>query len=143
MKISLYILFLFFSVTAFSQKNDEIRLMANTRSLHQAVFVSKDSMALDKLFSEKLSYGHSGGKIENKLEALNGIVNNRSVYEQLTSGTTSVWLNDKTAVTRYSMSADERTKEGKVSSLKLHIMLVWAKEKKDWKLMARQAVKIN
>jgi ketosteroid isomerase-like protein len=143
MKKTVCILFLLISVSGFCQKNEEVVLISNARSLHRAVFITKDSAELEKLFSDKLSYGHSGGRIENKQEAIQGIIHNASVYEQLNLGPTSIWMEGKTAVTRYNMSANEKTKQGKINPLKLHIILVWSKEKKDWKLIARQAMRLS
>lgn len=143
MKKILCILFLLISVSVFGQKNDEVALLSNARALHRAVFITKDSVELNRLFSDKLSYGHSSGKIENKQEAMHGIIHNTSVYEQLNAGPTSIWINEKNAVTRYNMEANEKTREGKINPLKLHIILVWSKEKKDWKLLARQAVRMG
>ena len=37
----------------------------------------------------------------------------------------------------------ETKPDGKSTELKLNILQVWIKEKKDWKLMARQAVKVS
>ena len=133
----------FISVMALAQNRDEIAVLNNARSLNNAVFVKKDSITLEKLFSEKLSYGHSSGKIENKQEALRGILGNQSMYAEVNLGPTSLWIEDKTAVTRYLLMATETTKEGKVNPLKLHIMLVWTKDKGGWKLLSRQAVKVS
>ena len=143
MKKWFYILLMVLPVQVFGQNREEIAVLANARLLHTTVFKTKDSATLVKLFSEKLSYGHSGGKIESMKEAMEGIIHNTSVYEDLNLGPTSIWMDDHTAITRYMMTANEKTKDGKINSLKLHIVLVWAKEKKEWKLLARQAVKVQ
>ena len=141
-KIS-FILCFFVSIVAIAQTRDEIAVLNNARDLNNAVFVKKDSIMLEKLFSKKLSYGHSGGKIENRQEALHGIVSNQSTYSDVNLGPTNLMLEEKTAVTRYVLTATELTKEGKTNQLKLHIMLVWVKTKGGWKLLSRQAVKLS
>ena len=140
-----FILFfnLLISLIAVGQNKDELAVLNNARSLNNAVFVTKDSLTLDKLFSDKLSYGHSSGKIENRQEAMRGILGNLSTYADVNPGPTSLWIEEKTAVTRYVLSANETNKEVKVNPLKLHIMLVWTKEKGGWKLLSRQAVKLS
>lgn len=143
MKKFFVVLLLFSSVTVWAQNKDEIAVLANTRSLFQTVFGSKDSVTLEKLFAKELSYGHSGGKLENRQQALQSIVHNASTYANQEMGPVQVWIKDKTAVTRHTMSANETTKDGKVNALKLHLMLVWVKEKGGWKLIARQAVKVQ
>jgi hypothetical protein len=143
MKQPLLLIALLVSSFAFAQSKAEIELLANARSLNQAVFVNKDSASLDRLFSEKLSYGHSSGKLETKQEAIYNITRNTSTYADVNLSATSVWIEGKTAVTRYILMANEMNKEGKVNLLKLHILLVWAKEKKGWRLLARQAVRLS
>ena len=134
--------FLFVAITIHAQSKEEVTLLANARAVSTTVFGTKDSATLERLFSDKLSYGHSGGKIENKTEAVHNITHNPSIYTEVNLGATSIWINGSSAVTRYTMTATETTKDGKVNALKLHIVLFWAKEKKEWKLLARQAVKI-
>jgi hypothetical protein len=130
------------ALTAFAQNKDEITVLANTRSLHHAVFSAKDSAMLEKLFAKEVSYGHSGGKVENREEAIRGITQNKSTYADLAMGGITIQLNGSAAVTRHTMTADEVTADGATKPLKLLIMLVWIKEKNEWKLMSRQAVKI-
>ena len=140
-KLMLFICF-FLSLSAPAQNKDEITVLNSARSLNNAVFIKKDSALLEKMFSSKLSYGHSGGKIENRQEALAGILGNQSSYADVSLGPTSLTIEDKTAVTRYVLTATETTKEGKTNPLKLHILLVWVKEKSGWKLLSRQAVRL-
>ena len=140
----LIVLFLFAcSLSAFAQSGSETQLLANARSLHQAIFGTRDSLVLDRLFGEKLNYAHSGGKLENRTEAIHNIVHNASSYTEQTMGPVSVWIEGKTGVTRHQMTANEIKKDGTVVPLKLHILMVWTKEKKGWKLLARQAVKMG
>src|SRR5688500_18891102 len=113
MKKIMSFLCLFVSLAVLGQSKDEIAVLNHARELNNAVFVKKDSALLAKLFSAKLSYGHSGGKIENRQEALNGILGNQSTYTDVNLGPTSLMLEDKTAVTRYIFTATETTKEGK------------------------------
>ena len=129
-------------LAASGQSRDEVAVLSNTRALQHAVFLTKDSVSLAGLFSEKLSYGHSGGKVESREEALTNIIRNPSTYSGFEMSGISVWIGGPTAITRHIMTATEQTKEGKQNPLKLHIMLVWNKEKGKWKLMGRQAVKV-
>ena len=143
MKKLILVLGLFFSFAGFAQQKDEVDVLSGARALHLAVFRDKDSASLQKLFSDKLSYGHSGGKLETKTEAIRNISRNMSVYEDLAMSPVSVWIEGQTAIARYQMSANEKTIDGKLNPLKLYILLVWVKEKNDWKVIARQAVKGN
>ncbi len=142
MKTSALFISLFLFCSAIGQNKNEIALLENARLLNSAVFVQKDSLVLSSLFSDKLSYGHSGGKVENRSEAIRGILSNQSMYTEVKLSETSVWTEDKTAVTRYTMQAIETKKDGTAAPLKINILLVWVKMKGSWKLLARQAVKL-
>lgn len=133
---------LFIVVNASAQSKEEIAVLSKARLLHSTVFQTKDSAVLAGLFTAKLSYGHSGGKIEGKEAAISGIIRNQSTYADLQMGGITVIIEDNTAITRHTMTATETNNEGKVNQLKLHIILVWVKEKKDWKLLGRQAIKL-
>jgi ketosteroid isomerase-like protein len=134
---------LFAALSAAAQDRNEIAVLANVRAVHMAVFQNKDSVALDRLFAQGLSYGHSSGKIENREEAIRNASRNKSVYNDLTMGPVSVVIQNKTAVTRHLMTASEQTADGKLNPLKLHVMMVWVKERRSWKLLSRQAVKVT
>ena len=143
MKQIVTLFFLLMALAAHAQSKEEVMLLANARAVSTTVFGTKDSATLVRLFSDKLSYGHSGGKIENKTEAIHNISHNQSTYSDVNLSATSIWIDGPSAVTRYTMTATETTKDGKVNALKLHIVLFWTKEKKEWKLLARQAVKLT
>ena len=67
-----------FMGTVFCQSKDEIAVLANSKRLHQIVFGTKDSVALEGLLAKSLTYGHSSGKVQNRAEAIDGIVHNKS-----------------------------------------------------------------
>ena len=134
---------LFVSFVLHAQNRDEIAVLNNARSLNDAVFKTKDSSTLERLFASSLSYGHSSGKVENRQEAMRGILSNRSSYADIELSPTGLWIRGTTAVTRYILTTNETNAEGKINPLKLHIMLVWVKEKKEWKLLSRQAVRVT
>lgn len=126
----------------FAQSKDEVEVLANSRRLHQVVFGTKDSVALDQLLAKTLTYGHSSGKIQNRAEAIDGIIHNKSTYTDTSLKSYNVMLNDDMAIVRYSMRETETNAEGKAVPLRLAIMLVWVEEKGKWKLMGRQAVRL-
>lgn len=134
---------IFFSLAATAQGRNDAAVLGQNRLLHTAVFETKDSLTVASLFSEKLSYGHSGGKIESKAAAIQGIIHNASTYFELSMGGTSLWMEGNTAITRHSMTANEKKADGTVHPLHLHIVCTWVKEGKTWKLLSRQAVKLG
>lgn len=112
-------------------------------AVHKAIFVNKDSLALEAAIASELSYGHSGGKVEDRKEMISNVAKSKSVYTNLDAKVLSVSVHGKTAVSRYLLTGTETKPDGKATELKLNILQVWVKEKKVWKLLARQAVKVS
>jgi hypothetical protein len=128
---------------AFGQSKQETEILANSRRLHQTVFGTKDSSALEELFASTLTYGHSSGKIQNRAEAIEGVVHNKSTYTDTSLKSYNTMINDNAAIVRYVMRETETNAEGKAVPIRLSIMLVWVKEKGKWKLSGRQAVRLT
>jgi hypothetical protein len=141
-KYLLLILWVISCSFVFSQSKQEREVLANSRLLHKTVFGNKDSSALEELFGPTLTYGHSGGKIQNRAEAIDGIVHNKSTYTDTSVKSYTVMINDDAAIVRYVMRETETNAEGKAVPLRLAIMLVWVEEKGKWKLFGRQAVRL-
>src|SRR3954471_16667820 len=83
MKQTLVILFSLLTVVVYGQSKKDREALANSRMLMTAVFDTKDSVTLDKLFASSMTYGHSSGKIQTRAEAIHGIITNKSVYIEL------------------------------------------------------------
>ena len=136
----------FIVVAAFGQKalakqGDEAVVLERVQLLNNTVFGTKDSATLDGLLAKELSYGHSGGKIENRQEALHAASTNVSTYAGLGMTGFSVSFTGKVAIVRYIVAVEQIT-NGTGVKLNLGMLQVWVKEGKQWKLTARQAVKV-
>lgn len=144
MKRSFTIAFLLVAaLTGFAQSKKEQQLIERTYLLSHTVFGTKDSLTLEDLFAKKASYGHSGGKVETREEAVRNISKNKSVYTDTTVSNISVVIDDDVAVVRHLFKAKENKADGSVTPLNFTMMLVWVKEKGRWRLMGRQAVKLS
>lgn len=128
----------------FAQSKDEKALVERTYLLSHTVFGSKDSLTLEDLFAKKLSYGHSGGKIETRAEAVTAISRNKSVYTDTAVSNVKVEVyDDDVAIVRHLFKAKENKADGTVTPLNFTMMLVWVKEKGKWRLLGRQAIKLS
>jgi ketosteroid isomerase-like protein len=134
---------LMLAFACFSQTKEEQRVTDAVMTVHKAIFVNKDSMSLENLIASELTYGHSGGKVEDRKEMINGVAKSKSVYTNIEAKVQSVSVHGKTAVSRYILTGTETKPDGKATELKLNILQVWIKENKVWKLFARQAVKLS
>ena len=129
--------------TGFTQSKQEQALIGRTYLLSHTVFGSKDSLTLEKLFAKQSTYGHSHGNLQTRQEAIASISKNRSVYADTAVSNIQVLINDNVAIVRHLFKAKETNKDGKVTPLNFSMMLVWIKEKSEWKLLGRQAVSLN
>lgn len=123
-------------------QSKEQQVLKKVEELNNAVFVTKDSAAMDRLVSEKVTYGHSSGVIESKQAMVRHASANKTTYADIAVTEGSVVIKKKTAIVRHIFSATQ-TADGKTSPLKLIILQVWMKEGSKWKLYARQAVKFD
>jgi hypothetical protein len=143
MKKILVLLFCLISVASFAQYKSVKQVSDKAIELHKAIFIDKDSLALESLLSYEVNYGHSGGKVENRKEVIDNASHNKSTYTDIKTEINQVIVNDNTAVVRCFLIGTETKEDGKVIPLKLSILQTWTKVKKNWKLMGRQAVKFN
>ena len=131
--------FLFFLTNASAQKNE--LLLQKVQSLNQAL-LSQDTSTLRSLLHKDLSYGHSNGWIENVNELIHNNATGYLTYQKIEAESISVKLKNKTAVVRFNATHDIIL-NGKSISLKLHVCQTWIKDKRKWKLLARQSTKVN
>jgi hypothetical protein len=132
--------FLLISFICFAQTKEE-KVWQRVEALTKAVFETKDSLALDDLVSEKVTYGHSGGNLEDKRTMVQKAAASKTEYKNKNFERISIDVNDKTAIVRHNFRAIS-VENGKESPLDLGILQVWKKEGGKWRLWARQAVKI-
>ncbi len=102
--------------------------------------IDADAKALKALSSPLLSYGHSGGHIENQAEFIEKIVSGKSDFVTMDLSEQTISISGDTALVRHILNAD--IKDGGVANtIKLGVLLVWQKQQGEWKLLARQAFK--
>ena len=128
------------ATTSFAQSAAE-KVWARVESLTKAVFETKDSLALVDLVSQKVTYGHSGGNLEDKKTMVQKAAASKTEYKNRNFERVSIEVNDKTAIVRHNFRAIS-VENGKESALDLGILQVWKKEGGKWRLWARQAVRI-
>ncbi|WP_312394074.1 nuclear transport factor 2 family protein [Chryseobacterium sp.] len=129
------------AVTISAQKtNDKDAVTAASEKLRLAM-ISGEKPELEALILPELTYGHSGGHIDDATEFVEKLVSKKSDFVTIDITNQKVDVVGNTAIVRhhlYATTADAGKAPGDVT---LDIILVWTKVKKDWKLLARQAVK--
>jgi predicted Zn-dependent peptidase len=140
MKYTLALMLIIFAAVTYAQ-SDEKELTKKTYLLSRTVFGTKDTVTLAKLLAKTVSYGHSHGNVETRNEMIKGVARNQTNYTDTLVSNMKVFIEGNTAIVRFLFKAKENKKDGSTGDLSLAIMLVWIKEKKEWKLMGRQAVR--
>ena len=141
MRICITIILLFTSLILVAQV-DSVGLKEAMRTLDKAL-MEKDSIALSKLLHNNVSFGHSNGWVQIGKEVWNDLASGKLLYKRIdNSYTTIAAIDKKWATVRMNIAA-----EGKVNDkdfvLSLHVLQVWMKTKRGWKLLARQSTKSN
>lgn len=122
---------------SFAQKNE----VENAVNKLKKLMITPDSLALDKLILNNLSYGHSSGKIETKQQFMQSLLSGSSDFVDINLTDQTVTIQNKTALVRHTLNAKTNDKNVP-GNVKLNILLVWSKEKAGWKLLGRQAIKV-
>jgi len=98
--------------------------------------------ALGALVADDLSYGHSSGKVDTKASFIADLVAGRSDFVSIAITDQTIKVVDgDTAIVRHTLSADTND-SGKPGKVSLKILGIWHKQAGEWKMLARQAVRI-
>lgn len=129
---------LVFGVQAQSKK--ELKLTEAMEQLRLAL-IDPNEATLYNLTSAKLSYGHSAGAVEDQKTFVANIVNGKSDFVTIQIADQTIDIDGNTAYVRHTFNAVTST-DPKIAPIKLKILYVWVYHAGQWKLRARQAVKI-
>lgn len=139
-KIIFTISFLMAFAVSAQKMNDNEAVAATAEKLRLAM-ISGEKTELESLILPELTYGHSGGHIDDAKEFVEKLVSEKSDFVTIDITNQTVNIVGNTAIVRhhfYATTADFGKAPGDVT---LDIILVWVKTGKNWKLLARQAVK--
>jgi ketosteroid isomerase-like protein len=127
------------SISSYAQQGEEKEITAAVEKLRKAM-VDGDEKSLNDLTAPELSYGHSSGKIEDQKTFVSRIVKGESDFKSIDITDLTVSVVGNAAIVRHKL-VGEVSDNGTVSKPNLSVLLVWQKQKGQWKLLARQAVK--
>ena len=140
MKFLLTIGLFFTSLIAVAQA-DSVSLKSAMQKLDKAL-IEKDYSTLQTVLHKDVSYGHSNGWVQNKMDILNDLKSGKLVYSKIENYEVRiVSLGKKWATVRTNTDA-EGSVSGTAFNLKLHVLQVWIDTKKGWELFARQSTKL-
>ncbi len=119
---------------------EEAKVAEAVEAFNQAM-INPDTETFSNLVSDGLTYGHSGGVIQNKAEFLDDIVNGTFKFLTPANEDQTIRIVGNNAIVRHIFTS-EITNKGVPGELRIGNLQVWVKEEGKWKLLARQAYKI-
>lgn len=132
--------FMAVNFTAQAQSKDEQAVAAAVENLKKAM-VDADKAALEAITVEELSYGHSSGKIEDKPQFVEALASGKSDFKNMDLTEQTITVAGNTALVRHDLKASV-VDNGNPADIHLGVLLVWQKQKGQWKLLARQAFRL-
>lgn len=123
-----------------AQEVGDPTLVAAVEALRKAL-IDPDKATLDKLTMNELSYGHSSGLIQDKTAFEEALLSGASDFVSIELSDQTMRVVGNTAWVRHKLSAVTND-GGKPGEAHLSVLLIWMKQKGQWRLLARQAVKV-
>ena len=97
--------------------------------------------ALTALVADDLSYGHSGGRVDTKDSFIGDLIVGKSDFVTIAITDQTIKVVGNTAIVRHTLTADTND-SGKPGKVQIKILGVWQQQGGQWKLLARQAVRV-
>ncbi|MEM9672721.1 MAG: nuclear transport factor 2 family protein [Bacteroidota bacterium] len=138
--LSTLIISLIFTQVILTQSKEEKAVADAVKALRIAM-VDADEAALQEIALDELTYGHSSGLLEDKAQFVVALASGKSDFKNMDLTNQTITVVDNTALVRHELKADV-VDNGNQASIHLGVLLVWQKQKGDWKLLARQAYKL-
>ena len=106
-----------------------------------AAMIAKDKSTLEKLTAEELSFGHSTGVVENRSEFIQNVLSGPTTFYKIDISNQNINPADNIAIVRNISTISGSTK-GQPLDIKIGVLMIWKKDKGNWKLLARQGFKL-
>lgn len=136
------IILMFMTLFATAQQSKEETKVAAAVEKMRLAMISGNKADLESIAADNLTYEHSNLRLQHKADFVEAIATKKSDFLKIDLLDQTITVTGNTAIVRHVLKADSNDGgvPGKVS---LGIVLVWEKQKGDWKLLARRAFKVN
>ena len=124
----------------FAQSADE-KAIADRVEILRKTLITPDKEVLEDLVADDLTYGHSTGVIEDKAAFVDAMVKGRVVFTSITLSDQTIKIVGDVAMVRHRFMADLNN-NNTPTKVDIIVLLIWQKQKGEWKLLARQAARI-
>lgn len=130
-----------FSNIVCAQQSTKNKLAQLIQKLYDAM-VDADEKKLEEMVAENVSYGHSSGLVEDKKTFIQKIISGQSNFEKVNLSNINITIHKNIAVCRHQLTAETKD-NGVDGSVNLWVLQIWMKEKKHWRLLARQSTRVS
>ncbi|SDF18367.1 protein of unknown function [Pricia antarctica] len=115
--------------------------IANAVEALNGALADPQKSSLEDMTSETLSYGHSSGKVQDREEFIDDLINGPFDFVSLDTSEESIHISGDTAIARHVLSA-KGTNKGEPADVHIGIVLVFQNRNGKLQLLARQAYKL-
>ncbi len=122
---------------------DDSRAVAAAVDQLTRLMLKPDAAGLGLLLHDRLSYGHSGGKVDSKASLTQALVSGSSAFGRIDLSAQTVSVVGDVASVRHVFDADNRPAGKPPTKVHLQVLSVWLRGSSGWQLLARQAVTLS
>jgi Domain of unknown function (DUF4440) len=126
---------------AFAQSSSSEKEVATVVESLRKALIDPTKSNLDHIVLDELTYGHSNGTIQDKATFEDALLTGKSDFVTIDLSNQTIRVIGNTAWVRHEFTATNND-GGKPGTAHLYVLLVFLKQKGEWRLMARQAVKV-
>ena len=125
---------------AHAESADEAAVKQAIDDLTKAMMAA-DKAGLEAVVADRLSFGHTTGRIQGKADFVSEIADKKTIYKSIAPTELTVAVMGNNAIARHIDAVEAQAGERAIS-LKLVVLQVWVKDGGAWKLLAHQGTKI-
>jgi hypothetical protein len=143
MKRCFIVLFVLFALNGNSQSGyspEQMQVLMKMRELKNAL-IEKDSVGLSTVLSGDVTYGHTNGIIQTKAQLIRSVMSGEQDYKTIEPSNMEVRMYGNTGVATMN-SKVVMNYQDKPLEINMFITMVWIRSDTEWKLVARQSVKL-
>lgn len=123
-----------------AQTKGEAAIAQLVKDLNRAI-VQRDSAALADITRDELTFGHSGGVIQDKAAFIRAVLDGPTFFKSIDPENQTIQIKGEHAFVRHIVVASA-TRDGNPLALRFGNVMVWYKKQGKWKLLARQGYKL-
>ena len=106
--------------------------------------IAVDENTLKSILADELVYGHSGSKVQNKAEFIAEILSREPIsYVSIELLDQTIQMAGDAAVVRHIFTAETINADGSPGNLRVGNVFVWQMKNGEWKLLMRQAYRLQ